>query len=126
MSNREGIKSKEEILRGLGFDLNGSKFHYAQVVQAMQAYHDQFTPQEQGKGTNEEIRQLTKERDYWKKRAEVGEEILQELCQLKSYKDSVGKDSVYQRQQPILWKQANDHLNNISMALPGESINDKA
>lgn len=40
-------------------------------------------------------------------------EILKELCQLKHYKDTVGKDSFYEKRQPELWKLANDYLNSL-------------
>lgn len=42
-----------------------------------------------------------------------GIEILKELCQLKHYKDTVGKDSFYEKRQPELWKMANDFLNKL-------------
>lgn len=38
--------------------------------------------------------------------------LLMELCKLKHYKDTVGKDSFYEKRQPELWKEANDFLNN--------------
>lgn len=34
-------------------------------------------------------------------------ECLRELCQLKTYKDEIGKDSFYKKKQPKLWEQAN-------------------
>jgi hypothetical protein len=43
---------------------------------------------------------------------ETAIEILIELCKLKHYKDTVGKDSLYEKRQPELWKRANDFLNN--------------
>jgi len=45
-------------------------------------------------------------------------EILKELCQLKHYKDTVGKDSVYEKSQPEAWKKANDFLNSIISNAP--------
>ena len=41
-------------------------------------------------------------------------EILKELCQLKHYKDTIGKDSLYEKSQPEAWKKANDFLNSIT------------
>lgn len=41
------------------------------------------------------------------------EEILKELCQLKHYKDTVGKDAFYEKTQPELWKKANEFLNSL-------------
>lgn len=40
--------------------------------------------------------------------------VLQELCQLKHYKDTVGKDSIYEKRQPQAWKAANEFLNSIA------------
>lgn len=40
-------------------------------------------------------------------------ECLVELCQLKAYKDDVGKDEVYQKAWAEAWKRANDVLNRI-------------
>jgi hypothetical protein len=40
-------------------------------------------------------------------------EILTELCQLKKYKDSVGKDDFYKEQQPKAWEEANKLLNSL-------------
>lgn len=42
--------------------------------------------------------------------------ILKELCKLKHYKDTVGKDSLYEKRQPELWKLANDFLNKVSVS----------
>lgn len=42
-------------------------------------------------------------------------QILKELCQLKKYKDTVGKDSFYEKRQPQLWKEANDFLRSIEL-----------
>lgn len=41
-------------------------------------------------------------------------ELLKELCQLKHYKDTVGKDSFYEKRQPELWKEANNFLNSLA------------
>jgi deoxyadenosine/deoxycytidine kinase len=86
------------------------------------------------------IQELEKERDelrqadkhtYWKnerekllselsslketnKRLQSGIEILKELCQLKHYKDDVGKDAFYEKRQPELWKQTNEFLNTLT------------
>jgi hypothetical protein len=40
-------------------------------------------------------------------------ELLRELCQLKHYKDTVGKDDFYEKTQPELWKKANEFLNSL-------------
>jgi hypothetical protein len=40
-------------------------------------------------------------------------ELLKELCQLKRYKDTVGKDSLYEKAQPELWRRANEFLNSL-------------
>lgn len=40
-------------------------------------------------------------------------EILKDLCQLKHYKDEVGKDGFYEREQPLAWKRANEFLNSL-------------
>lgn len=40
-------------------------------------------------------------------------EILKELCWLKSHKENVGKDSMYQQRQPEAWKRANEFLNRL-------------
>ena len=50
----------------------------------------------------------------WKLRALKAEELLSELCQLKSYKDEMGKDEFYQERKPQLWAEANEHLNTIT------------
>lgn len=42
-------------------------------------------------------------------------EILKELCWLKSHKDNVGKDSVYEQRQPEAWKRANEFLNRLTL-----------
>jgi hypothetical protein len=52
--------------------------------------------------------------DEYADKLEEGIEILKELCQLKSYKDEVGKDGHYEKRQPELWKMANQFLNEIS------------
>ena len=41
-------------------------------------------------------------------------EILMELCQLKHYKGTTGKDAFYEKRQPELWKKANDLLNKLA------------
>ncbi len=41
-------------------------------------------------------------------------EILTELCKLKHYKDTVGKDEIYEKKQPELWKLANEFLTKFS------------
>lgn len=43
-------------------------------------------------------------------RLKEGVEILKDLCGLKAYKDSEGKDAYYEHEQPKLWKRANDFL----------------
>lgn len=40
-------------------------------------------------------------------------EILTTLCHLKHYKDTVGKDSFYEREQPKAWQRANSFLDSI-------------
>lgn len=40
-------------------------------------------------------------------------EILKELCWLKSHKDAVGKDYLYNDRQPLAWQRANDFLNGL-------------
>lgn len=50
-------------------------------------------------------------------------DALKELCELKHYKDNVGRDSIYRKRQPEAWKQANALLNNLIGY--GEKANDE-
>lgn len=59
----------------------------------------------------------------WLKPITIGEtdeavEILKELCHLKHYKDHVGKDLFYEKNQPLAWKKANELLNRLSKNSP--------
>lgn len=45
---------------------------------------------------------------------EQAKDCLMELCQLKAYKDDMGKDAHYQKRQPELWKEANRLLNEVT------------
>jgi hypothetical protein len=51
--------------------------------------------------------------DEWVSVEHPAVEILRHLCELKHYKDTVGKDEVYKKRQPETWKMANDYLNSL-------------
>lgn len=86
-------------------DKGWDEFVEPMIENAIKATHENYFPEIQK--LKEEIERLKVEKGYLL----YGIEILKELCNLKHYKDTVGKDSLYESKQPLLWRQANDFLN---------------
>jgi hypothetical protein len=95
--------AKIEEFKGACSLLNSEQEHQRSVANTPNSSNDADNHNSQPTPKEEEVEKMAEAVD-----------IIKSLCNLKKYKDTVGKDSYYQKEQPKAWDRANYFLNNLA------------